>query len=153
MSKVKVTNVSLKNPVAKFTDNFEMDVSFDCLEPVEGDLEWELVFVGSSESKDCDQVLESVLVGPVKVGSNKFTLVAPPPNPEKINQADLLDCTIMLLRCTYKNQLFVQVGYFVRSEYETPELQNNPPSPPDYSKIVRTVSDQPRVTTYEIEWN
>lgn len=36
------------------------------------DLEWKLVYVGSSEDESYDQVLESVLVGPVNIGKYRF---------------------------------------------------------------------------------
>ncbi len=36
------------------------------------DLEWKLIYVGSAESEDFDQVLDSVLVGPVYPGQYRF---------------------------------------------------------------------------------
>lgn len=36
------------------------------------DLEWKLIYVGSAETSDYDQVLDSVLVGPVPGGRHMF---------------------------------------------------------------------------------
>ncbi len=36
------------------------------------ELEWKLVYVGSAEDEKYDQELDSVLVGPVSIGRNKF---------------------------------------------------------------------------------
>ena len=36
------------------------------------DLEWKIVYIGSAESEDYDQVLDDILVGPVTVGTKKF---------------------------------------------------------------------------------
>ena len=36
------------------------------------DLEWKIIYVGSSESKEYDQVLDSIMVGPVPPGVNQF---------------------------------------------------------------------------------
>ncbi len=36
------------------------------------DLEWKIIYVGSASSSDFDQELDSVLVGPVVMGMNKF---------------------------------------------------------------------------------
>ena len=36
------------------------------------DLEWKIIYVGSANTEQHDQVLESILVGPVPVGVNKF---------------------------------------------------------------------------------
>ncbi len=41
---------------------------------VSADLEWKVVYVGSADSTDLDQVLNEVLVGPVPVGMNRFVL-------------------------------------------------------------------------------
>jgi len=36
------------------------------------DLEWKIIYVSSAESEDHDQVLDSVLVGPVPPGKHMF---------------------------------------------------------------------------------
>ena len=36
------------------------------------DLEWKIIYVGSASTEDHDQVLDSVLVGPIPMGSHKF---------------------------------------------------------------------------------
>ena len=36
------------------------------------DLEWKIIYVGSASSESYDQVLDSVLVGPVPQGTHKF---------------------------------------------------------------------------------
>lgn len=40
------------------------------------DLEWKLIYVGSAEDETYDQLLESVLVGPVNVGNYRFVFQA-----------------------------------------------------------------------------
>lgn len=36
------------------------------------DLEWKIIYVGSAESDTHDQVLDSVFVGPIPVGTHTF---------------------------------------------------------------------------------
>ena len=36
------------------------------------ELEWKLIYVGSAEDDKCDQTLDSILVGPVPIGTSKF---------------------------------------------------------------------------------
>lgn len=36
------------------------------------DLEWKIIYVGSAESEEYDQTLDSVLVGPVPAGRHMF---------------------------------------------------------------------------------
>ena len=38
------------------------------------DLEWKVTYVGSAESEEYDQVLDTVLVGPLPAGTHKFVL-------------------------------------------------------------------------------
>ena len=68
---IKQVNV-LDNP-SGFTSPFKFEITFDCLSPgIIHELEWKLIYVGSADNDDCDQELDSVLVGPVKVGKNRF---------------------------------------------------------------------------------
>lgn len=60
--------------------------------------------MGSASSAEHDQVLESLLVGPVPVGVNQFILSAPAPDPALIPHADVLGVTAVLLTCAYDNQ-------------------------------------------------
>ena len=38
------------------------------------DLEWKLIYVSSAYNSDLDQVLDSVLVGPIPIGRHQFVL-------------------------------------------------------------------------------
>ena len=99
------------------------------------DLEWKLTYVGSAESAAHDQVLDTVVVGPVPVGKHKFIFQADNPDPEKIPVADAIGVTAVLLTCSYKDHEFVRVGYFVNNDYTDPELRDNPPAVPQYDKV------------------
>jgi hypothetical protein len=38
------------------------------------DIEWKIIYIGSAEDNKYDQVLDSVLIGPLQIGQMKFTL-------------------------------------------------------------------------------
>ena len=38
------------------------------------DIEWKVIYIGSAEDEAYDQTLDSVLIGPLQVGSMKFVL-------------------------------------------------------------------------------
>ncbi len=62
--------------------------------------------------------------------------------------------TVVLITASYREQEFVRVGYYVNNEYEDPELREEPPSEPQFNKLVRTIAtDQPRVTKFKINWD
>ena len=91
------------------------------------DLEWKLTYVGSAESDAHDQVLDTVLVGPVGVGSYKFVFQADPPDVTKIPNSDILGVTVLLLTWSYNDTEFIRVGYYVNNEYADEELREEPP--------------------------
>lgn len=81
------------------------------------DLEWKVLYVSSAEDAEQDQVLEEVMVGPVPVGINKFVLQADAPDPSRIPEEDIIGVTVILITCSYREQEFVRVGYYVNNEY------------------------------------
>jgi histone chaperone ASF1 len=110
--------------------------------------------VGSASSNQHDQELDSVLVGPVSLGINKFTFDAQAPDVSKIPSEDLVGATIIFLSGYYNDKEFVRVGFFVNVEYEDAELQENPPAKPIVEKLKRSIlAEKPRVTTYPITWD
>ena len=56
-----------------FCPRFPLSLNI-CMFVCQIDLEWKLIYVGSAEDETYDQQLESVLVGPVNVGSYRFIL-------------------------------------------------------------------------------
>ena len=61
---------------------------------------------------------------------------ADPPDCNKIPREDAVGVTVVLLTCSYKNQEFIRVGYYVNNEYGEPEMKENPPIEPDYAKVI-----------------
>mmetsp|Transcript_21946 Transcript_21946/g.37496 ORF Transcript_21946/g.37496 Transcript_21946/m.37496 type:complete len:197 (-) Transcript_21946:394-984(-) len=154
MACVNITNVSVLDNPARFDNPFQFEVAFECIAPLADDIEWKLVYVGSAESDQYDQMLDSVLVGPMAVGGYKIVFQADPPNPNKIPANDLLGVTVILLSCYYKEREFIRVGYYVNTEYDTAELNEAPPEQPVFERIVRNILvDKPRVTRYQIDWS
>eukprot|EP00993_Chasmostoma_nieuportense_P002403 NODE_3200_length_1012_cov_55.645198_g3055_i0.p1 GENE.NODE_3200_length_1012_cov_55.645198_g3055_i0~~NODE_3200_length_1012_cov_55.645198_g3055_i0.p1 ORF type:complete len:166 (+),score=30.05 NODE_3200_length_1012_cov_55.645198_g3055_i0:118-615(+) len=154
MAAIQVSNVLVMQNPAKYSDDFNFYIRFDAIEELSDDLNWKLVYVGSSESEKYDQVLEDVLVGPVARGPNEFVLNASSPDHTKIPPEHLLGVTVILLICTYKEQEFIRVGYYVNNDYPTEEERESPPEKVDIQRVVRNVLvEQPRVTTHSIEWH
>ncbi|KAH9905866.1 histone deposition protein Asf1 [Xylariomycetidae sp. FL2044] len=154
MSVVSLLGVNILNNPAKFTDSYEFEITFECLEQLEKDLEWKLTYVGSATSDQYDQELDSLLVGPIPVGVNKFVFEADAPKTSRIPDADILGVTVVLLTCAYDGREFIRVGYYVNNEYESEELAADLPAKPIVEKIRRNVlADKPRVTRFAIKWD
>ena len=136
-----------------YADPYIFKVTFECISPLEDDIEWKLIYVGSAESEKYDQELDSCMVGPVPVGVNSFEFEAEAPSPEKIPASDLLGVTVILLTASYKDAEFIRVGYYVNNDYESEELRENPPEDVQLDKVCREVlASKPRVTRFNINW-
>ena len=154
MSAISLVNVQLLNNPAKFTDDFKLEITFECTEQLKHDLEWKLTYVGSSKSADHDQVLDSILVGPIPLGVSKFVMECPPPNHEVIPQQEVVSVTVMLLSGLYNDKEFVRVGYYVNNEYEKEEYKEEPPKKVIIEEVSRNILvDKPRVTKFNIPWD
>lgn len=120
------------------------------------DLEWKVIYVGSAESSEHDQVLEEVVVGPVPVGVHRFELEADAPNSAVLDPQQALGVTVVLIACSYQEQEFVRIGYYVNNELPSSSPEDDPallPDPIPWNQVVRTtLADKPRVTRFPIVW-
>ena len=64
-----------------------------------------------------------------------FCIQAPPPDPKKLPNDSDVDVSVILLLALYRNQEFARVGYYVFTEYDDPELRENPPVKVDFEKV------------------
>jgi len=154
MAKVHVCNVVVLDNPSHYLNPFQFEITFECIEDLPEDLEWKIIYVGSAESEEYDQVLDTVYVGPVPEGRHMFVFQADPPNPEKIPEPDLVGVTVVLLTCSYRSAEFIRVGYYVNIDYTEPELREENPSPPLWDKLQRNIlATNPRVTKFKINWD
>ena len=158
MSKVQICNVVVLNNPTSFKSPFQFEITFDCTENLDDDLEWKLTYVGSAENTEHDQILDTIYVGPVPEGRHMFVFQADCPDHTKIPPKDILGVTAVMITCSYHKQEFVRVGYYVSNEYESEELKEkekeNPSPAPDMSQpITRSImAEEPRVTRFRIKW-
>lgn len=150
----------LDNPT-NYSSPIQFEITFECTAELTHDIEWKVVYVGSAENSTFDQVLDEIEVGPVPIGINKFILQTDAPDRTLIPENDLLGITVILVTCSYRDQEFARVGYYVNNEYKPFEgydpMEHGeivPESPIDLAKVTRTiVADKPRVTRFPIQWD
>lgn len=154
MAKVHITNVVVLDNPTSFFNPFQFELTFECIEELKEDLEWKMIYVGSAESEEYDQVLDTIYVGPVPEGRHIFVFQADPPEVSKIPEQDAVGVTIVLLTCSYRDQEFVRVGYYVSNDYADQEMRENPPPKPLFDKLTRNIlASKPRVTRFKINWD
>ncbi|KAK3321600.1 histone chaperone ASF1 [Apodospora peruviana] len=156
MSMVSMLGVTVPKNPAPFTQEYEFEITFECLqeEGLEKDLDWKLTYVGSAQSNQYDVKLEDLSVGPIPQGVNKFVFTAPAPTLEQIPKDEILGVTVILLSGSYRDREFVRIGYYVNNEYDSEELNSNPPPTPILERIRRNIlAEKPRVTRFAIKWD
>ena len=107
MAKVHVCNVLVLDNPTQFMSKLEFEITFECIEDLPEDLEWKIIYVGSAESEEYDQILDTVYVGPVPEGRHKFVFTADPPNPHKIPVSDVVGVTVILITCAYRGHVSI----------------------------------------------
>ena len=81
-------------------------------------------------------------------------LQAPAPDQTKIANADLIGVTVVLVSCSYNEQEFTRIGYYVNNEYTEPYEEGSLPDPVELSKLRRNIlAAEPRVTRFPINWS
>lgn len=158
MALVSVTNVEVLDNPAQFLANFRFEITFECIAPLANDIEWKLIYVGSAESEQHDQELDSILVGPIPVGLNKFVFEAPHPDYTKLPDSEIIGVTVVLITCSYQGAEFVRIGYYVNNDYADPALREIPPEGLSVQDKVgqlqrEILANKPRVTRYNINWD
>lgn len=153
MAKVHIVNVVVLDNPSSFSNPFQFEITFECIEDLKEDLEWKIIYVGSAESEAYDQVLDTVCVGPVPEGRHMFVFQADPPDSTKIPKEDAVGVTVLLLTCSYRGNEFIRIGYYVNNEYTDPDQKENPPAIPQFDKLTRNIlATNPRVTRFKIDW-
>ncbi|KAJ9117941.1 hypothetical protein QFC20_000222 [Naganishia adeliensis] len=157
MSIVNIRNIQLLNNPARWEDDYNFRITFECVEELKEDIEWRLLYVGDAKSEEYDQELDSCMVGPVPVGVNSFDFTAAAPQPNLLPSTaskEILGVTVLILTASYRDKEFVRVGYYVNTEYEDEERRLEPPTQVDFKGLVRNVLvDKPKVTRFSVPWD
>lgn len=111
------------------------------------------IYLTNQFRSEHDQELDSLLVGPIPIGVNKFIFEADAPDLRRIPVSEIIGVTVILLTCSYDNREFVRVGYYVNNEYDSDELNAAPPEKPIIDRVRRNIlAEKPRVTRFAIKW-
>ncbi|KAK9790758.1 hypothetical protein WJX73_006500 [Symbiochloris irregularis] len=154
MTAVNVTSVNVLNNPTFFSAPLQFEIAYECHCELQHDLEWKLTYVGSAESEKYDQVLDSVLVGPVRAGQFRFVFQTDGPDPAKLPPDNIVGVTVLLLTCSYKDTEFIRVGYYISNDYTEDGLRESPPEPPRLDLLTRSIlAENPRVTRFPCDFD
>ena len=141
------------NP-AKFSDVMNWRMRVEVLDKLTEPISVSIVWVGSANSNNYDQVLDEFDVGPFPVGTSEFNLACDAPIISRIPMDELLGVTVMYFIYSYKGNAFLRVGYYVQVAYIDDVLNANPPADIDLNMLGRCLAmTQPAITTIPIMWD
>ena len=117
------------------------------------------MYIGQASDSDKDQILEEAEMDEIQAGQMKFVfevsvnsfnnMKGQPPDVSRILESEIVGVTGVLVTCSYNQQEFFRVGYYVNNYYEEPELAENPPEKPDITRLTRHILvEKPRVTKF-----
>ncbi|OEU19253.1 ASF1-like protein, partial [Fragilariopsis cylindrus CCMP1102] len=143
--------VVLDNPTC-FTSPFQFEITFECLQELDDDLEWKVLYVGSAQDMTRDQILDEILVGPVPVGWCVGKILH-----EKSRSDCTTTCTTCNTTCTCRTKTTIECGWYTSHESMEPVIPITPqpsiPNPVPLEHIQRQIlADKPRVTKFPISW-
>ena len=124
--------------------------------------------MGSGFEQDVE--LDSLLVGPIPLGVNRFVFKADAIDATQMPQSEVLGVSVILLTASYDDREFVRVGFYSNNEYIDRDLRER------YTRLladgtdeekaayrfegVRSVAvqrniltEKPRVTRFNIRWD
>lgn len=98
---INVVNVNVLDNPTSATNPFQFEIIFEACKDLEDgkgfyslisnlDLEWKMTYVGDYRSIEKDQILDSILVGPINRGTHKFCF--------QVSNFLLLYCILILYR-------------------------------------------------------
>ncbi len=98
-------------------DTFTFEVRMMFHEPVENDLQFEVVYIGDARTETEDQSLGKFNVGSSETGEVSFMLETGKIDLSKVPIKGLFGVTSIMIVGKYKNEIFVKVGYLVNVTY------------------------------------
>ena len=72
MAKVTISEVEPLQPECLFTDPFKFKIRFNCIEDLQDDLDWKIIYVGSANSNQHDQGNDFIPVEELKWGASSL---------------------------------------------------------------------------------
>lgn len=74
MTQVHINNIIVGNNPGKITDPFLFNITFECFTPLPGTLDWKIIYIGSPNNPDCDQVIDSFDMENIAPGVMEFSV-------------------------------------------------------------------------------
>ena len=151
MAQVHINNITVLNNPALVGESLEFQITFECFNKMPGVFEWKIIYIGSPNNSEFDQVIECFDMDNLDPGVMQFSTISSPPNFNKIpteeiigNSNNHVGTTAIIISAAYEKQEFFRCGYYVRNEYDESIIE--PPTNIDFSLLKRYIlAENPRI--------
>mmetsp|Transcript_2292 Transcript_2292/g.4781 ORF Transcript_2292/g.4781 Transcript_2292/m.4781 type:complete len:218 (+) Transcript_2292:94-747(+) len=154
MAACSVRSVRVQQQEDRWCEEMVFNIVLDLTCDLPGDILCRCLFTEDPWDFSKDRELEAVEVGEgpgLKQGVFGFDFPVAAPTKEMIEAAGVHDVTVVCISLHYKDQEFHRASYLVRHEYDSAEMQENPPTDVNWEHLQRVLS-APRIVIYTIDW-
>ena len=126
MSKIRVTNISIPVVKSPFNSPLKVNIEFEAFSSLLQELQWKIIYIGSANSCEYDQVLESFSFPVKEIGHCSFQVNVAPPDHRLIPSFDdFLGATLLMFSAMYNDKEFFRCSYFVYNNFEDETVIQN----------------------------
>lgn len=90
MAQVHINNIVVENNPASVLDPFSFQITFESFSTLPGVFDWKIIYIGSPNNPDSDQVIESFDMDNISTGVMQFSVQSDPPNFNLIPQDEII---------------------------------------------------------------
>ena len=96
MAQVHINNIVVENNPASVLDPFSFQITFESFSTLPGVFDWKIIYIGSPNNPDSDQIIESFDMDNISTGVMQFSVQSDPPNFNLIPQEEIIGtCFVM----------------------------------------------------------
>lgn len=90
MAQVHINNIVVKNNPANAVDPLAFDITFECFSQLPGTFDWKIIYIGSPNNSNCDQIIDQFDMDNLAPGVMNFTVESNCPNFSLIPEEEIV---------------------------------------------------------------
>lgn len=90
MAQVHINNITVLNNPAFVGESLEFQITFECFNKMPGVFEWKIIYIGSPNNSEFDQVIECFDMDNLDPGVMQFSTISNPPDFRKIPTEEII---------------------------------------------------------------
>lgn len=101
MAQVHINNIIVQNNPAPILSPVQFEITFECFTHLPGTFDWKIIYLGSPNGSQFDQVIDEFEMTNLQPGCMTFNTDSNPPNFSKIPPDEILGTSAILISVSY----------------------------------------------------